>query len=230
MASDGCGGVLDCGTCPAGQICGGGCVGAKPNVCGSNGCCPKTCQELGFNCGMAGDGCSGVINCGTCPAGGPCGPQVCGYNQPNVCGGAQCCPKTCAEQGFDCGLASDGCGGIINCGVCGPCEVCGLDKPNVCFAQGCCGQTCAQLGAQCGMIGDGCGGILDCGTCPGGPCVTCGGGGMPNVCGAPPCFPNTCADQGFNCGMASDGCCNLINCGTCPMGQTCGANKPNVCG
>jgi hypothetical protein len=33
MASDGCGNVLDCGTCPAGQTCGGG-ASPKVNVCG----------------------------------------------------------------------------------------------------------------------------------------------------------------------------------------------------
>jgi hypothetical protein len=80
------------------------------------------------------------------------------------------------------------------------------------------------------MIGDGCGNLLDCGTCPGGPCVTCGGGGVPNQCSVAPCTPKSCAQQGINCGMAADGCCGIINCGTCPMGQICGANQPNVCG
>ena len=29
-----------------------------------------------------------------------------------------CVPKTCAEQGYDCGTVADGCGGLIDCGSC----------------------------------------------------------------------------------------------------------------
>jgi hypothetical protein len=73
---DGCGCLLDCGTCPAGATCiGGKCV----TGCGD--CCPKTCLQLGFNCGMASDGCGGVVDCGVCPPG-----QTCGSGTPNVCG------------------------------------------------------------------------------------------------------------------------------------------------
>jgi hypothetical protein len=38
-------------------------------------CVPVTCSSLGLNCGMAGDGCGGTQDCGTCVA-------------PNTCGGA----------------------------------------------------------------------------------------------------------------------------------------------
>src|SRR5262245_21706086 len=64
-AGDGCGGVIqDCGTCAAGERCGGPnalsqCV--KPSV--GTGCVPKTCQDLGVECGQAGDGCGAVIVC-----------------------------------------------------------------------------------------------------------------------------------------------------------------------
>jgi hypothetical protein len=81
IVTNGCGGTLNCGSCPANESCGGGGV---PNQCGSPACTAKTCAQLGYNCGSATDGCGGVIMCGTCTA-----PQTCGGgipSQPNVCG------------------------------------------------------------------------------------------------------------------------------------------------
>ena len=87
---DGCGGVIDCGSCASPQTCGGG---GTPFQCGGSAACkPTTCAALGFNCGFAGDGCGGVINCGTCTSG------ACGAGKPNVCGtggmtGVSQCPN-----------------------------------------------------------------------------------------------------------------------------------------
>lgn len=36
-----------------------------------------------------------------------------------------CVPSTCAKQGFNCGRAGDGCGGILDCGTCVAPETCG---------------------------------------------------------------------------------------------------------
>ncbi len=146
--------------CPSGEICGA----SKPNVCGSGSsgdggpggdggptCTPKTCAQLGFNCGEA-VSCETVINCNAngststpdCPTG-----QVCGGNGlANVCvgslpgdGGSSCVPKTCAQLGYDCGLASNGCAGTLNCNAngstttpdCPTGEICGYNNvPNVC--------------------------------------------------------------------------------------------------
>ena len=36
-----------------------------------------------------------------------------------------CVPKTCAQQGFDCGTAGDGCGNVIDCGTCPTGQTCG---------------------------------------------------------------------------------------------------------
>lgn len=63
-APDGCGGVLDCGDCPAGAVCGGGGV----NTCGSSGCVPKACGQAGALCGVVSDGCGDVVDCGECPS------------------------------------------------------------------------------------------------------------------------------------------------------------------
>ena len=74
-AGDGCGGILpDCGTCPTGKRCGGPNAYSKcvdPVV--GTACVPKTCIDLGVECGQAGDGCGGILTCGTCPSGKQCG-------------------------------------------------------------------------------------------------------------------------------------------------------------
>lgn len=79
QVGDGCGGTLNCGTCPIGSTCGGGGV---PGVCYANTCTPLTCAGQGFNCGQVSDGCGGALNCGTCPTGTTCG----GGGTANVCG------------------------------------------------------------------------------------------------------------------------------------------------
>jgi hypothetical protein len=82
-AGDGCGDQIMCGTCVGLDTCGGGGVYGQcgyPPDAGS--CTPRTCQELGYNCGEQGDGCGGVIQCGTCTL-----PQICGGGSlPSVCG------------------------------------------------------------------------------------------------------------------------------------------------
>ena len=166
--------------------------------------------------------CTGTDSCG-------------GGGTPNACGRPGCTPMTCAQQGFDCGMATDGCGNMINCGgACATGQTCGATMPNVCGSGATCKPgTCASQGFNCGAEGDGCGNILNCGACPSGD--TCGGGATPKpgVCGTNVCAPATCASQGFNCGAEGDTCGGLLSCGTCPAGQTCGGGstpKPGVCG
>jgi hypothetical protein len=66
QVADGCGGVLDCGSCAAPQTCGGDGV---PNQCG---CASSTCDHLGANCGQLPDGCGATLDCGSCADG-----QIC---------------------------------------------------------------------------------------------------------------------------------------------------------
>ena len=244
---DGCCGYIDCGTCTAPNICGGG------GVIGKCGCTPDTCQAEGFVCGTASDHCGGTMNCGTCPSGqycatfyhdcqlcpascallGACGRLTdpctggtlncgtCPNGAPcinNVC----CTPQnTCANNGLNCGTVSDDCGGTLNCGTCPTGQIC---VNNVCVVSLCGGTedctpvTCGYLGMNCGTTVDGCGGTLNCGNCTGG--QTC----INNVCTG--CTPYTCAGLGFNCGSASDGCGGTLNCGKCKKGKTC---VNNVC-
>jgi hypothetical protein len=191
-------------------------------------CTPATCATLGYTCGLAGDGCGGSLNCGTCS-----GCEVCGGGgQASVCGGTCCQPTTCAAQGIQCGFAGDGCGGQLTCPACAAGQTCGGDGVSgVCGAidGGTCSPlTCAGQGFDCGPAGNGCGGLLQCGTCPAG--ETCGGGGKSGVCGQPSCTPQTCAGLGFNCGPAGDGCGGTLNCGTCLAGAVCGGGgTPGQC-
>jgi len=219
-----CGGVVECGTCSDGKVC-----GAKgANLCGSAvvSCTAKSCADYpDVNCGDVSDGCNGLINCGaSCPTG-----QVCGALTPNHCdNGTSCNPKTCADLKVECGLQGDGCGGTIDCGGCPSGQACGAGGPDKCGAiTSCTPKTCADQGIECGAAGDTCGAPLSCGTCPTG--KLCGAGGkcvVDNVC-----KPKTCADKGYDCGTTDDGCGNPLNCGsTCPSGQVCSATSTNRCG
>lgn len=210
-----------------------------PDGGGPSNCVPKTCADAKANCGPIGDGCGGIVQCGTdCPVGETCG----GGGTPSVCGKPPCTKKTCAQLGFECGAAGDGCGGLI--ASCGTCEAgtCGGGGPSKCGTTGgntdggVCVPTKTACGpGDCGFMPDGCGNTIDCtmNKCAVG--QTCGGGGTPDVCGAPPCVKATCGTA--NCGFKADGCGGVLNCwpaggpAVCAPGQTCGgAGTANVCG
>ena len=233
---DGCGGLIQCGSCTAPATCGGG---SKASVCGgSNNCTPKTCAAN--DCGPIGDGCGGEVQCGTCTA-----PQTCGGGgTPSVCGGTSgCVPTTCMAAGVNCGPIGDGCGNLLQCGSCGLPQTCGGGGVHGVCGDGlrpdagdagnhCVPKTCMQQGITCGPAGDGCGGeIVSCGTCTAP--QTCGGGGVPGDCGGTAgCVPQTVCPAGQNCGPAANGCGGEIaNCGTCTAPQTCGGGGvPGHCG
>jgi hypothetical protein len=186
-------------------------------------CTPTTCAAQGIQCGPAGDGCGGSLDCNPCPLG-----QICGGAGPGKCGAPTCTPTTCPALGFMCGPAGDLCGNLLDCGTCPSGQTCGGGgKPGVCGSQTCTPIGCAAQNLQCGPAGDGCGNTIDCGSCP--PPQVCGGGG-PGKCGAPQCTPTTCKALGFQCGPAGDGCGNSLDCGQCPTGQICGFGGPGKCG
>jgi hypothetical protein len=115
-ASDGCGNAIDCGQCVAPLTCGGGGVAGQ---CGSGDagahCIPQTCGSQNIECGPAGDGCGGLLQCGTCPPSSVCG----GGGLPGVCGPpGNCAPTTCAALDIECGPSGDGCGNVVDCGQC----------------------------------------------------------------------------------------------------------------
>ena len=117
-------------------------------------CAPRSCAAFGYNCGTNGDGCGGVLQCGTCPE-----PERCGVAGFSECGGGKgfgldggplCTPKTCVQLGLTCGPAADGCGGVLQCGICQYPDACGgggvhgrcgnpLPCTNLCLQQVACG-------------------------------------------------------------------------------------------
>ena len=180
---DGCGGVLECGSCGDGEYCGI----IEHNRCTNPDtlCVPidKEVACAGKACGKESDGCQGVYECGSCEDG-----EVCGVVTPFQCdvplalgsdGGVHfsCVPLT-AEQacaGKECGLTFDGCGATeehqYDCsevnGGCAADEWCGIQAAFQCDPApvGGCDEnlTCADLGWECGMAVDDCGNVLDCG-------------------------------------------------------------------
>ncbi len=240
---DGCGGMIQCGGCPADEVCSGGSGGgggppdggppdggppdippggddgdddeddedddAPPNTC----CVPKTCEELGAECGNIDDGCGGEAECGPCPADEGCGAQ----GNANVCEPCQ----TCEDAQAECGPLDDGCGNELYCGECTNAgEGCGAQgTDNVC--EPC--KTCETENAECGSAPDGCDGTISCGDCSVGEACT---GDL--QC----CTPQSCAQLGAVCGTEDDGCGNELDCGECPGSQVCtggGCCQPLTC-
>ncbi len=192
------------------------------------------CLENNKACSTSGQCCGGVCTGGACVA--PMTPQekllefmifdLGSCVTPDI---PMCTPTTCTAQNISCGPAGDGCGNVLQCGMCPSGQTCGGGgTPSACGAPSCTPTTCMSQNIQCGPAGDGCGNLIQCGMCPSG---TCGGGGVAGVCGAGTCTPTTCSAQNIHCGPAGDGCGNQLSCGTCPAGQTCGGGgTPGVCG
>ena len=135
-----------------------------------------------------------------------------------------CTPRSCQQEGFQCGANGDGCGDAIQCGPCPVPEICGVGGYSICgggFGLGpdggpiCNAQTCQNLGFNCGPAGDGCGGTLQCGICqyP----DTCGGKGQPGRCGnSLPCT-NLCLQQVACDGGTTTTVTGTVVAGTLPM-------------
>jgi hypothetical protein len=121
-AGDGCGNIIQCGNCAAGTACGAGGAsqcGPVANPCTPNAC--PACTDAGVcPCGPEGDGCGGLLQCGTCPMGQTCG----GGGIANQCGAPPCTPAVCAAS-QNCGIIADGCGGTVSCGTCVAPDTCG---------------------------------------------------------------------------------------------------------
>ena len=149
---------------------------STPTWMASGGCAPATCQSLGSECGQPSDGCNGTLNCGVCGGGQMCSSGVCVDEPVSVPPPPSCTPATCQSLGNQCGAASDGCGGTLNCGGCGGGQMCssGLCVDASVPPPPCVPGTCQSLGTQCGVASNGCGGTLNCGGCGGG--QTCSSG------------------------------------------------------
>jgi hypothetical protein len=241
VEGDGCGGTVDCGSCPDGQLCGidAPFQCAMPQTSTPDSCPSRLpgCAEAGAECGLIGNGCGGLFDCGSCPSG-----ELCGVGGPQKCGAIPTCEPAdpalaCAGK---CGPVSNGCGkdvagGLIDCQALFPCpdgETCGGGGTrNQCGAGG---AVCTPLerdaacaGKSCGAASDGCGGVYTCGSCADGEVCRAGACEVPQRC-VPTPQPMACA--GKACGLVGDGCGGTHSCGSCPDGQACGTTAPFQCG
>ena len=208
--ADGCGNVIQCGTCTGDDYCGGGGYSkcgnpaTLPDGAAKTPCVPKTCTDFPPNtCGQQSDGCGGLTPaCTACTS-----PAFCGGGGVSLCGtpggkdAATCTPKTCADYpAGTCGQQSDGCGALTDdCTKCTNPEFCGGDPthPNTCGGNNgkdkdggtttkpCTPKSCSKFPTgTCGAQGDGCGGMTpNCSTCKSP--AFCGGGGN-SICGTGP--------------------------------------------
>ncbi|HEX4336157.1 MAG TPA: hypothetical protein VH062_09605 [Polyangiaceae bacterium] len=209
--SDGCGNVIQCGTCSGNDYCGGGGYSmcgnplALPDGAVKSTCVPKTCADFpSKTCGQQSDGCGSLTDdCATCKTGfcGGGGPSLCGTGATGGMSGADgsiCVPKTCADYPTGtCGKQSDGCGALTpDCTTCKNPEFCGGDiaHPNTC-------------GGNNGLGVDG------------GPAKT-------------PCSPKACSDfPTGTCGVQGDGCGGQTpNCSACTSPAFCGGGGKSLCG
>ena len=125
--ADGCGGLRDCGECAEGSLCGI----VEHNLCTR---LEELCKPLSLaqacddrECGAAGDGCGGVVDCGECEAGEACGlfePYQCGEIPVNEDERCVAGVSSCEEAGVECGLVGNGCGGVLDCDA----EIGGCDE------------------------------------------------------------------------------------------------------
>jgi hypothetical protein len=174
---------------------GGGVDGGAPDAAGGDAdagadagaedaCAPRTCADVGVECGEAPDGCGGTAVCPPCGAGKACDDKTRTCVDP-------CGPTTCADANAGCGVFHDGCGAPHDCGGCpvgtGTC----IDNQCTCLGSETCGNA---VDDDCdGDVDEGC--VVDCDGAPGaGNCNTDLGYG--DKC-APQDNANHCDDYWF---------------------------------
>jgi hypothetical protein len=245
---NGCGGSIDCGDCDDGERCGlyeafqcGVVPVDDPEQCTA---LIETCEDADVECGTAGNGCGGTLDCGSCEDG-----EICGIREPGQCDPPPECEPMSPEEACEghCGVVANGCdesvdGGLIDCSdyedyTCPAGTICGgAGVANEC---GNAASTCLPMdqmaacdGLACGVVSDGCNSSFSCGDCSeDSQCIN-------GVC-EPLCVPLTAneACEGKECGMASDGCGdaaeNLYDCaelsGGCADEEYCGLLEAFQC-
>lgn len=189
------------GSLDPGELCDGNCPAScnDGNACtrdmlrGAASTCNAQCTYENINVCQGGDGC--------CPAG-------CSNANDSDC---SCTPATCQQLGIQCGPASNGCGGTLQCGTCssGTCD------------QGICdgGTATSTVGAPCTRDADCTGGVLAEAFC-----ITAAEGYPGGYCSAP--CQLVCADFSSICagelaplvGNCYAGC---VTAGDCRTGYDC---------
>jgi hypothetical protein len=210
--TDGCGGLVDCGQCPEGSMCG---TGGVANRCEPV-TAPTECIAASRECGTIASACGKQITCGTCKSGDVCNPN-------GKCG-PPCQPKTCAvDFASQCGQQlDDGCSSTIKCD-CAPgygCNAAGPGTLGTCVAL----STCATYSAN-GGEGE---------TCSNGASPTFPQGDGKNL--SCPCTNNRLCinNKTVVSGETVGSCCsNTATCAgasTCTVPNSCTAAPINCCG
>lgn len=197
-AGDGCGNMLDCGGCTAPETCGGGGILGQCGTRDGGPCVPTTCAALGVTCGPVGNGCGGMIDCGSCTLPDTCG----GGGVLGHCGRPVCSHQTCMDM----------CPGTTLCFT--PQD--GDRVDSICFDTGSDARNCGGCGITCGL-----------GTCSGGSC-TCSPAAQDAGPGADAgrafCPPEGCTMCGPSVGCVNTDI-DLRHCGNCATvchaGQAC---------
>jgi hypothetical protein len=217
-----CGKRLSCGplggACPGGQMC-----DRNTNHCVP--CQPSSAADLGYQCGTVWLGCGPFT---TTTDAGSCGPGSTCNNAFHICE-PLCSPGSdavvCRSVAAQCGLVTNGCGGLANCGGCDAGLSCGARGIGNRCALPEFPDECVAANRNCGSYTSACGGpTLDCGSCT-----------APEVCGAtgrcgPPCAASTCASPEYanRCGVGLDaGCGATVSC-SCGSGLNCAGADAGV--
>lgn len=240
-----CGQTISCTpfTCPgAGDEC-------DPDSNQCVGCKNVSCLDLGYECGMAWLGCgpqSNKTDCGTCGAGLTCNDALhaCEPTNGGKCGGKtpkQMCDAAKAAKNVECGIISDGCGGLIDCTsadaanyTCRTGLTCGgQGVPNRCapFEPP---TECLVAGYDCGTLMSACGGTITCGYCDATKMEVCNlaSGQTAGTCGPACNMPQkSCAvDYAGMCGKhLANNCWPAIDC-DCAGVQVCSTSVQGLTG
>jgi YD repeat-containing protein len=215
-ASDGCGGVVGCGSCASGLSCtaAGTCIacGAANQPCCAGG---TACQSNSLFCNAGTCAACGAPGQTCCPAPStPCASGVCNAGTCAACGavGQACCPSPQAACGS--GAACSG-GSCVGCGNPGQPECPG-------------GVACNPGATPCANA-----------SCTPGTCVGCGGPSQPCCATGAACGAGaycTAADICIACGASQQDCCpspqQPCSGGVCSAGKctACGAPGQPECG
>jgi hypothetical protein len=126
---DGCGVLLNCGTCSSDSFClENSCLAIATH-------CVQYCRyeySLCMNCDRSRPG---------CPL-----PSQCATGQQSCLAGCNCKPKTCADLGVQCGSPDDTCGHPLDCGRCPSGSTCSGGR---CTRESACLQSCDQQYLDC---------------------------------------------------------------------------------
>ncbi len=169
------------GCCPA------GCTFNNDNDCS---CTPRTCAQMGAQCGTTDDGCGNVLNCPACPGGGNCVNNQC--EPPDIVGNACTSDGQCGANGgclteaqtsLPGGYCTTGCNSNADCAS-GNCWVDNGICLDSCSSNADCrsGYECfdwsGDSARECGPVangfgdpGDACSGYSDCRGGQGGFCI-----------------------------------------------------------